>query len=95
MLKNIGSLFERRRKIFNKSQDTTLQIKNSVTSFLKDKFGEGLKGYSLVINYNSKENSLIITADSKILANELTLQLTEMNDALKRDGIKLSRILIR
>lgn len=95
MLKNIGLLFESKKKSFSRSQDTSSHINNSIKNFLKEKFGESLRGYSLVIKYNSKENSLIITADSKIIANELSLQLADMNDVLKREGIKLNRILVR
>lgn len=95
MLKNIGALFERRKKIFNRSQDTNSQINNSIKAFLKEKFGEDLKGCSLVVSYNSKDNSLTMTADSKIIANELALQLDDLSRVLKKDGIKLDRILVR
>lgn len=95
MLKNIGTLFEKKREILDKAQDTNSQIKDSIKTFLKEKFGESLKGYSLSINYSSRENNLTITADSKIIANEISLQLGDLNDKLKRDGIKLNRILVR
>ena len=95
MLKNIGLLFESKKKAFDKSQDINSQINSSIRDFLKEKFGEDLKGYSVVIKYNSTENSLTIRADNKILANELTLCLAELNSVLKRDKIRLNRILVR
>lgn len=95
MFKNISTLLERKRKILSRSQDTNSQVKTSIKNFLKEKFGDKLKGYSLSINYNSKENNLTITADSKIIANEISLLLVDLSDKLKRDGVKLNRILIR
>ena len=72
MLKNIGILFEKRKNFFSRSQDKTSQIKNLLKCFLEEKFGEALKGYSFGVDYNSRENSLVITAESKTIANELT-----------------------
>ncbi len=95
MFKNVGILFEKRRRLFQGSQDKSAQINQILKEFLKEKFGEGLQGCSIKVSYSSKENSLMITADSKIIANELTLQLAELSTYLKKDNIKLNRILIR
>lgn len=95
MFKNIGLLLDRKKAIFSKSQNTSSQIKDLIKKFLEDKFGDSLKGYSLTIKYSSQENSLTITADSKIVASELSLQLADLSSVLKKEGIILSRILIR
>lgn len=95
MLKNIGSIFEKRKNHFNQSQNKNVLIKNSFYLFLKNKFGDNLKGFSFVLNYNSKDNSLIITTDNKVIANELTIHLIRLNSFFKDNKIKLDRILIR
>ena len=95
MLKNIGSIFEKRKRFLIKSQNKNSQLKEIIQDFLKEKFGDGIRGYSFGINHNSQDNSLIITANNKIVANELMLELAELSDRLRRGGIQLSRILIR
>jgi hypothetical protein len=60
-----------------------------------ERFGDNLKGLSFNIDYNSKDNSLTITADNKIVANELSLQLHDLIDYLSKQQLNLSRILIR
>ena len=95
MLKNIGNIFEKRKNYFSKSQDKTTTIKNSFYSFLKNRFGEDVKGFSFVLNYDAKENSLIINTDNKVIANELTLQLMSINSFFKENNIKLNKILIK
>jgi len=95
MLKNIGNLFDNKKLAINRSQDQTDQIKEKLHLFLTNKFGESLKGLSLVINYNSRDKTLIINSDSKVIANELTLKLSELIGFLKENKINLSHILIK
>lgn len=95
MFKDIGNLFEKRNKIIDKSQNKSNQIKNIVKDFLKERFRGSLKGYSFDISYNSQENYLIVTAENKILANELVLELVSLNDLLRAKNISLSKVLIR
>ena len=95
MLKNISNLFEKRKSYLSKSQDKTVTIKNNFYAFLKNRFGDDIQSFSFVLNYNTKENSLIINTDNKVIANELTLQLLSINSFFKENGIKLDKILIR
>lgn len=95
MFKNIGKIFKNRKNMLSRSQDKTDQIKEQLHSFLENKFGTALKGLSLKINYNPKDRSLIIISDSKILANEISLTLVELNNFLKEKNISLSRIQIK
>ena len=95
MFKNIGSLFEKKKVILGATQDKTSQIKHTLKSFLESKFGDNLKGFLFEISYDKNNNGLTITSSNKIIANELTLQLVELNEALQKDNIKLARILIR
>ncbi|MDP3792886.1 MAG: hypothetical protein Q8Q89_04140 [bacterium] len=95
MLKNLGNIFEKRKNYFNRSQDKTALIKNCFYSFLKNRFGDNLSGFSFILDYDSKENSLAITTDNKVIANELTLQLISLNSFFRENKIKLDKILIR
>ncbi len=95
MLKDIGNVFERRKKILEKFQGKSLDIKDHLKVFLRDKFGNDLNGFSIGIDYNSQDNSLIITSGNKILANEITLQLADLAIFLKEKNIKVSKILVR
>lgn len=95
MLKSTSNIFEKRKKTIKVSLEKSSQIKESVSDFLKSKFGDSLKGLSLGLIYNSKDNSLTINTENKIIANELTLQLAGMSEFLKSKEIKLNRILIR
>ncbi|OGM96362.1 MAG: hypothetical protein A3B86_04495 [Candidatus Yanofskybacteria bacterium RIFCSPHIGHO2_02_FULL_38_22b] len=95
MLKSINNLFEKRKNYLSKSQDKLAIIKTSFYSFLKNKFGDDIMGFSFVLNYDAKENSLTINTDNKVIANELTLQLLSINSFFKENKIKLNKILIR
>jgi hypothetical protein len=95
LFKNIGAIFERRKKILSIHQDKKSLVKQGLQGFLMERFGDNLKGLSFNIDYNSKDNSLTITADNKIVANELSLQLHDLIDYLSKQQLNLSRILIR
>jgi len=95
MFKEISNVFDKKRKFFNDSNKKDSEVNEILKTFLKDEFGENLKGFSFVVRYNPKDNSLIITSDNKIIANELSLRLTKLHSKLKDRGIKLGRILIK
>ena len=95
MLKKIDNIFERRRKSLDKSQEIIKNIKDNLQLFFKERFGEDIKGLLIKIEYQSKDNSLIINTPSKVLANELTLNLLNIEDSLKKDKLKVDQILIR
>ena len=95
MLKQLDNFFEKKKNILRLSQDKTGLIKQSLKSFIEKKFNGKLKGFLLELSYDSKDNSLIVIASSKVIASELVFQLADLHEALKNDGIKLSRILIR
>ena len=95
MLKNIGNLLERKKKGLISSQNKKDQVALLVYEFLRNKFGEDLMGFQIDIAYNTQENSLVINTKNKTLANEITFLLDELANALKKDGVKLARILVR
>jgi len=95
MLRNVNTFFEKKKKSLTGQQDKALKIKDGLKIFLRNNFGENLNGFSFVVSYNIKEDSLVIKTDQKTIANELTLKLTELSDFLKARGIRLKRILIR
>ena len=95
MLKKIDSFFEKRKTIFNSSQDKVNKIKHTLQVFLKNRFGNSLAGLSIRISYDYKDNGLVIITDNKTLANELSFCLADLNDFLKDKQIRLGRILVR
>jgi len=95
MFKSLDKTFEKRKKILSQSKDKNLLIREGLNFFLKNEFNEDIKGFSLLITYDPKNNSLLITAENKVLANELTIKLPKMTDFLKTRDIRLDRILIR
>ena len=95
MLKNISNIFEKKKNYLNKYQDKSSLIKYKFYLFLKNKFGNNINGFSFILNYDSNENSLIITTDNKVIANELTFQLISLNSFFKENNIRLDKILIR
>lgn len=78
-----------------KSGNKNREIKEMLEVFLKSEFGDKIKGMSVVINYTVKDNSLILVSENKILANELMLRLPSINNFLVKNGIRLSKLLVR
>lgn len=95
MFKNLNNKFEKRLSLLSKTQSKDQDIKESLKIFLEKEFGDNLKGFSFIINYNSKDNSLTIDTQNKILASELTIRLGDINEFLKTRNIRLDRILVR
>ncbi len=95
MFKSLNNSFERKKASLGKSLDKSQRIKKEVEIFLKNEFGEKLKGFSFLISYNPKDDSLIITAGNKTLANELTIRLVGLINLLKTKDIRLGKILVR
>jgi hypothetical protein len=95
MFKNLDNVFEKRKKVLNKSLDKNRQINAEVSNFFKKEFGEKIRGSSIVVNYNNKEESLVIVTENKILANELSYRMVELSEFLKNRSICLNKILIR
>lgn len=63
--------------------------------FLKARLGDDLDEKYISLGYNPKDNSLILNAGNKILANELTFHLVDIQEFIKTKGVKLDKILIR
>jgi len=95
MFKNLGKRFENKKVFLDKSLDKSQRIKKEVGAFLKDVFGDKLKGFSFLVSYNSKDDSLVITTANKILANELSIRLIDLSNLLKTKDIRLGKILIK
>lgn len=95
MFNNLNNLFEKKKNYFNKNQNKTSLIKSSFYLFLKNKFENKLKNFSFILDYDPKENSLTITTENKVIANELTIQLVSLHSFFKDNEISLDKILIR
>ena len=96
MFKKIDIVFEKRKTSLVKAQSKESKVKEYLKVFLEKEFGEDLeKRFSFLININSKDNILTITAENKMLANELAVRLVKLNDFLKTKEVSLNKILIR
>ena len=95
MFKEVSGFFEKRKTVFNSSQDKTKEIKYALQVFLKNRFGHDLVGLSIKISYDYRNNGLTIITSSKTLTNELSLCLVDLNNFLKDKQIRLDRILIK
>lgn len=95
MFKNLNSIIEKKKKLLIKNQDLNQNISKEVKNFLINEFGKDLEGFSFALDYKAKTGSLLITADSKALSNELALRLGSLSEFLKGKKIGLNKILIR
>ena len=95
MLVNIVTILDKRKKSIIRTEDKIDQIKKSLQDLMKNQFKNSLAGFSFKISYETKNNNLIISTESKVLANELALLLADIHKHLKRDGIAIGSILIR
>lgn len=93
-MRYLGGYFERKKDFLNRSQDKTNQAGKAIKTFLKSRFGDNLTGLSLNISYSSENGVLTISAGNKILANELSICLADISDALKKENIKVKQIII-
>ncbi|MBI2065303.1 MAG: hypothetical protein HYT62_04595 [Candidatus Yanofskybacteria bacterium] len=77
------------------SENITIKTTGIVNLFLKDHFKHSPQNKLFNIGYTQKDKTLLIEAGNKILANELSLRLTDLYDQFKKEGIQLAKILIR
>ena len=95
MFKNLNNIIDKKKKFLVKSQDLNQDLNREIKKFLLDEFGKDLEGFSFILNYQTKDNSLSITTSNKVLSSELTLRLGSLSNFLKDKRIKLDKILIR
>jgi len=95
MFRSLGNLFEKKRNLMGSSENNSLRIIGVTNSFLKDQFGHSAQNKLFNINYSQKEGALLVEAGNKIMANELSLRLTELYSQFQKNKIKLNKILIR
>ena len=94
MFKNINNLFERRKSYLRKTQEKNTALKQILSDFLKNEFGDVFSD-TIKIDYNPREKTLIIVTQSKVLANELTIRLVSLHEFLKERGAIFGKILIK
>lgn len=95
MFKNLSSIIDKKKKLLIKSQDLNQDLNQEIKNFLIQEFGKDIEGFSFTLSYKAKDHSLLITANSKVLSNELAIRLGSLNDFLKNRKISLNKILIR
>ena len=95
MFRSLGNLFEKKINLMGSSENNSLRIIGVTNSFLKDQFGHSVQNKLFNINYSQKEGTLLVEAGNKIMANELSLRLTELYSQFQKNKIKLNKILIR
>ena len=95
MFRNIGNYFDKKKIILDRDQNKKQNIKDSLRIFLEKEFGQTIKGFSLIIDYDPQDNILTVKTDNKTLANEIAMRLADLHSFLQKEGIKLNRILVR
>mgnify|MGYP001578884931 CR=1 FL=1 len=95
MFKNTNTLFDKKKKFLTSTKNKSTLVKECLVDFLKDRFGSNLSGTSMSIDFNSKDNSLIIKTENKIIANELVAGTYDMKEFMKNKKIFLDRIIVQ
>jgi len=95
MFRNLGNLFEKKKRLMGSYENSGIKITGVVELFLQDQFGHSIQNKLFNTSYNQKEGSLLVEAGNKILANELSLRLADLHSKLQEEKIKLNKILIR
>jgi len=93
--RNIGSLFDRKKKELKFTKNINLEIKEVLRGFLRTHYGDNLDKFNFTMEYNSSEKTLSIITENKTIANELSFNLGNINNFFRTRGIQLNRILIR
>jgi len=95
MLRSLGNLFDKKKKLLGSSENVSIKIVGIVNVFLNDQFGHSAQNKLFNIGYNQKEETLLIEAGNKVLANELSLRLTGLYSQFQKKKVNLNKILIR
>ena len=95
MFRKINYTSDYKKNILNKHKEKNYLLKEELSNFFDDEFGKLKNNLSFVIDYNIKNNSVVITTNSKVVANELTSRLVSLNNFLKNRNIYLDRILVK
>jgi len=95
-MKFLGDYFEKRRKYIGGAQSKNAQLREAMRFFLENKFGKNvIRNKPIADVAIVKDNILTITAENKVIANELSFYLADIHKFLKKENIKVSKILIR
>lgn len=95
MFRNLGNLFDKKKKLISSSENESIRITGITNLFLKDQFGHSTQNKLFNISYNQKEGTLLVEAGNKIMANELSLRLADLHHQFQEKDVKLNKILIR
>ena len=90
MFTRIEKKLSQRLNSIQQEKNNQDKINNTIQSFLSS------YGYPQTnIGYDSLENKITIETSSKVFANEIVLRLGDIAKILKKEGIKVSKIIIR
>ncbi len=95
MFRSVNGVLNKKLDKIVKSNNASTSIKDSFGKFVKDQFGPLAQKIKYTLDYDSKNNSLIVKTENKILANELSLRKDSILESFKKDRFKLSQIIIR
>ena len=93
MLKNITSLFSKKRKAIEDELIMKLKINEVLTKFVKEDI---LKNVDLDYHpsYTIRKGVIKIETDSKVIAQEIALRIRIIEEKLKKEGVVFRKVLV-
>lgn len=92
MFKSLGKSLRVREAQYIQKAGKTEKITKAVRAFTLERYGETLP---VQITYDPKNDSLVLQADSKAVASELSILLPELIKHLKAENVQIKQIIIR
>jgi len=93
MLKNITSLFYKKRKAIEDELSTKLKVDEVLVKFVKE---EILKNADINyhLSYTINKSIIKIETDNKLIAQEIALRIKGIEEKLKKEGVVFRKVLV-
>jgi len=93
MLKNIASIFSRKRKVIEDEIVVKAKIDELISKFVKEEILKN-KDVKFKLTYTLNKDVVKIETDNKIIAQEIALRIRSLETKLRNDGISIKKLLI-
>ncbi|MBI2674355.1 MAG: hypothetical protein HYX22_01290 [Candidatus Yanofskybacteria bacterium] len=93
MLRNITSLFHKKRKAIEDELSMKIKVDGVLAKFVKE---EVLKNADLDYfpSYTINKGIIKIETDNKIIAQEIALRIRTIEDRLRKEGVEFRKVLV-
>jgi len=93
MLKNITTLFHKKRKAIEDELDMKIKVDEVLTKFVKE---EVIKKADLDYypSYTVNKGVIKIETDNKLIAQEIALRIRGLEEKLKKEGVVFRKVLV-